>query len=199
MVKGISVLLVISRMQVVLWARGPGFPGIHVQVLFLISLRILGMQRRGDGKDCAHLPPKEWGVRWACLAIFFLDLGWVRFALEMPGTCSRTQQAWGVSGWTVQPKGPVHWHWHWSVLIGCIVRAHGQTFGRYTPSAPPPNTHTHHRTTTTTTTTHTHTSSPPRPPPPLPTTTRRLTQECPFSVCAFLVEPQQEAITMPAR
>ena len=29
-------------------------------------------QRRGDGKDCAPLPP-EWGARWACLAIFSLD------------------------------------------------------------------------------------------------------------------------------
>ena len=32
------------------------------------------IQRRGDGKDCALLPPKEWGVSPACLAIFFLDL-----------------------------------------------------------------------------------------------------------------------------
>ena len=33
------------------------------------------IQRRGDGNDCAPLPPKEWGVRWACFAIFFLALG----------------------------------------------------------------------------------------------------------------------------
>ena len=39
------------------------------------SLRTQGIQRRGDAKDCAPLPPKEWGVRWASLAIFFLDLG----------------------------------------------------------------------------------------------------------------------------
>ena len=26
------------------------------------------------GKDCAPFPPKEWEVRWACLAIFFLAL-----------------------------------------------------------------------------------------------------------------------------
>ena len=37
-------------------------------------IRIQGIQRRGDGKDCAPLPPKEWGLRWARLAIFFLDL-----------------------------------------------------------------------------------------------------------------------------
>ena len=60
-VKGFLLLLVISRMQVVLWARGSGLPERHVQVLFLISLRILGIQRRGDGKDCASLPPKERG------------------------------------------------------------------------------------------------------------------------------------------
>ena len=46
----------------------------HVQVHLLMSFRIQGIQRRGDGKDCAALPPKERRVRWACLAIFFLDL-----------------------------------------------------------------------------------------------------------------------------
>ena len=35
-----------------------------------------------DGKDCAPpLPPKEWEVRWAYLAIFFLDLELGDFAL----------------------------------------------------------------------------------------------------------------------
>ena len=34
--------------------------------------RIQGIQRRGDGKDCAPLPPKERGARWACLAILGL-------------------------------------------------------------------------------------------------------------------------------
>ena len=37
------------------------------------------------------------GVRWACLAIFFLALGLgVRFALGMPGTCLLREQAWRV-------------------------------------------------------------------------------------------------------
>ena len=67
-VNGSLVLLVISWMQVVIWENGSA--GRHVQVY-----RIQGIQRRGDGKDCAPLPPKERGVRWACLAIFFLDLG----------------------------------------------------------------------------------------------------------------------------
>ena len=29
----------------------------------------------------------------------------------MPGTGLRREQAWGASGWSVQPKGPVRWHW----------------------------------------------------------------------------------------
>ena len=41
----------------------------------LMTFRIQGIQRRGDGNDCAPLPPKEREVRWACLAIFFLALG----------------------------------------------------------------------------------------------------------------------------
>ena len=43
--------------------------------------RSLGTQRRGDGKDCFPLPPKEKGERWAYLAIFFLALGLGDFAL----------------------------------------------------------------------------------------------------------------------
>ena len=37
------------------------------------AFRTRGTQLQGDGKDCAPLP-LEWGVRPACLAIFFLDL-----------------------------------------------------------------------------------------------------------------------------
>ena len=55
------ILLVISWMLVVLWVKESGLPERHVQVSFLMSLRNLGTQRRGDGKDCAPLPPKEWG------------------------------------------------------------------------------------------------------------------------------------------
>ena len=47
----------------------------------LFRTQILGTQRRGDGKDCAPLPPLERGERWACLAIFFLALGLGDFAL----------------------------------------------------------------------------------------------------------------------
>ena len=69
------LLLVIFWMQVVTEVKGTGLPERHVQEQLLISFRILGIQRRGDGNDCASLPPKEWRVRWACLAIFFLALG----------------------------------------------------------------------------------------------------------------------------
>ena len=109
------LLLVISRMLVVLWEKGFGLPERHVQVLFLMSIRIQGTQRRGDGKDCAPLPPMEREVRWASLAIFFLALG-------LGEVC--TGDAWNVlleargSGWSAQPKGPVHRHW--SILFSCM-------------------------------------------------------------------------------
>ena len=46
----------------------------------------------------------------------------------------------GGTGWSVQPKAPVHWH---RSMFKCMLRAHGQTRARWT----------HVRTTTTTTTT----------------------------------------------
>ena len=70
------VLLVILLIQVVTWENGSGLPGRLFQVHLLMLFQIQGIQRRGDGKDCAPLPPpEERGVRWECLAIFFLDLG----------------------------------------------------------------------------------------------------------------------------
>ena len=43
-------------------------------MLHQLAFRTRGTQLQGDGKDCAPLPPNEWGVRLACLAIFFLEL-----------------------------------------------------------------------------------------------------------------------------
>ena len=75
-VKDGMLLLVILQMQVVILVEGSSLPGRHVQVyLLFVFLRIRNIQRRDDGKDCAPLPSKEREVRWACLAIFFLDLG----------------------------------------------------------------------------------------------------------------------------
>ena len=54
-VNGSLVLLVITLIQIVIWVKGSGLPGRHVQVNLLMSFRILGIQRRGDAKDCA--PP----------------------------------------------------------------------------------------------------------------------------------------------
>ena len=91
-VKGSLLLLVISLMKEVTRVNGSGLPGRHVQVHLLMSLRIQGIQRRGHGKDCAPLPPKEWGVRSASLAVFFLDLGlgevlhWERLEPALGGT-----------------------------------------------------------------------------------------------------------------
>ena len=73
-VRGRLVLLVILLIEVVTWQNGSGLPRRHVQEYLLRAIRIQGIQRRGDGKDCA-LPPKEREVRWECLAIFFLALG----------------------------------------------------------------------------------------------------------------------------
>ena len=53
------VTLVILLMKEVTMANGSGLPGSHVQVHLLMSFRIQGIQLRGDGKDCAPLPPKE--------------------------------------------------------------------------------------------------------------------------------------------
>ena len=95
--------------------------------------------RRGDGKDCAPppLPPKEWGVRRACLAIFFLDLGLGDFLhrrhLEpafggnrrrgIPaGQSSRRDQCTGTG----------------SFQLDASVCAYGQTCAHYIPSEPQP-------------------------------------------------------------
>ena len=56
----------IMLIMMLIWGRS-GLLRRHVQVYFFMSIRIQGIQRRGDGKDCASLPPKEWGVRSACL------------------------------------------------------------------------------------------------------------------------------------
>ena len=70
----VNVSLVLLVIILILGNRS-GLPRRHVQVYLLMTFWIQGIQRRGDGKDCAPLPPKEWEVRWACLAIFFLALG----------------------------------------------------------------------------------------------------------------------------
>ncbi len=74
-VKDSLLLLVISLMEEVTQVNGSDSPERHVQVHLHMSFQIQGIQLRGDGKDCASLPPKEWEVRSASLAIFFLDLG----------------------------------------------------------------------------------------------------------------------------
>ena len=46
-------------MLVVIVVKGSGLPGRLVQVHFIMSFRIQGIQRQGDGKDCA--PPSSEG------------------------------------------------------------------------------------------------------------------------------------------
>ena len=96
MVKDSLFLLVISWMQVVTRVRGSGFPGRHVQVHLLMSFRIQGIQRRGDGKDCAPPPSSEGeGSEVGVPRNLFPRLG-VGDILHpgTPGTCSRRHQAW---------------------------------------------------------------------------------------------------------
>ena len=58
------------------------------------------------------LPPKEWGVRLACLAIFFLDLelGEVFAPWDAWNLPSEGKGVGFLAGWSVQLKGSVHWH-----------------------------------------------------------------------------------------
>ena len=52
-----------------------GLPGRLVPEHWYTTIQIQGIQRRGDGKDCAPFLRRRWVVRWACLAIFFSRLG----------------------------------------------------------------------------------------------------------------------------
>ena len=130
---GLSLLVILSMQVVSSVGRRSGLPGRHVQMHLHIVIRIQGIQRRGDGKDCAPLPP-EWGVRWACLAIFFLDLG-------LGEVC--TGDAWnlpsegtGLGGFGLVSEAE---DWHWSVLISCMfVGVLGQTRTPFVLSAPQP-------------------------------------------------------------
>ena len=78
-------------------------------VLYQLAFRTRGTHFQGDGKDCAPLPPKEWGVRSVNLAIFFLELELgEEFALGDAWNLLPEGKGVGPSGWSVQPKGSVH-------------------------------------------------------------------------------------------
>ena len=91
MARGYPVLLFISWMTAVPLVKGSGFPGRHVQVLLLMSFRIQGTP---NAKEMEQIGPpflcREWGVRWARFAIFFL-------ALELGEVCTwgRLEPAFG--------------------------------------------------------------------------------------------------------
>ena len=70
------LLLVIHWMRVVTWLKESVQPEKHMLVFHRFTIRTRGTQLQGDGKDCAPLSLKEWEVRPACLAIFFLELEW---------------------------------------------------------------------------------------------------------------------------
>ena len=110
-VKDSLLLQVISLMVEVTRVNGSGLPGRQVQVHLLMIFRIQGIQRRGDGKDCAPLPPKEWESEVGVPRNLFLDLGlgevlhWERLGPAFGGNRRRD-----FSGWSVQPKWLVRWH-----------------------------------------------------------------------------------------
>ena len=101
------LLLVIHLMREVTWFRLTR--KTHVSVP---SVNNPDPQLQSDGKDCAPLPPKEWGVRPACLAIFFLELelGEVFAPGDTRNLPSGGKGVGFLTGWSVQPKGSVHWH-----------------------------------------------------------------------------------------
>ena len=63
-----GLLLLVFLRLVIIWVKGSGLPERHVQVFLFTVIQTRGIQRRGDGKDCASLPPKEWGVSWVSFA-----------------------------------------------------------------------------------------------------------------------------------
>ena len=69
------LLLVIFWMKVVTRVKGTGLPGRHVQVHLLMTFRI----QASNAEEMENIAPpflrRSWGVRWASLAIFFLDSG----------------------------------------------------------------------------------------------------------------------------
>ena len=103
-------------------------------------------------------------MRWACLAIFFLDL-------ELGETCTwgRLEPAFGGnrrkgSGWSVQPRGLAHWCWPFLKNNACCV--HVWIDMRVQPTSAPP------------------------PPPPPPRQSRHLRSRCsPLELQDFLRAP----------
>ena len=75
-------------------------------------------------KKIAPFLRREWGVRWACLAIFFLALGLGEVLhLGTPGTCLRREQRRVFSDWSDQPKGLVY-ALTWTDTFSLLHRLH---------------------------------------------------------------------------
>ena len=129
MVNGSMVLLEIILIMMLIWGRaGSGLLRRHVQVCIFVIMQSGSRASNAEEmeKDCDPLRFRgSGGVRSACLAIFFLELGLGEFFA--PGDAwnllSRGYRHRGILGWTVQPKGSVHWHW--SILVSCTVHTPG--------------------------------------------------------------------------
>ena len=94
-VKDSLLLLVISWMKVVTRVKG-----------VRLTRKTLPGVSSHDIPDPGYPTPRRWkrlrppssvgeGVRWACLAIFFLDLGLGEVFVGTFGNCFRREQAWG--------------------------------------------------------------------------------------------------------
>ena len=108
--RGVLLPLIISWIVEVTFGNGSGKPGRHVLVHFHLLIRIQGIQRRGDGKDCASLPPKELGSEVGVprnVFLLVLDEVCIRGSLETSFGGNRLRVPAGQS----IRRGSVHWHW----------------------------------------------------------------------------------------
>ena len=115
LVKGMILLLVTLQMLVVIVVKGSGLPRRLVQVQLLMSIPDPdpGTQRRGDGKDCAPPSSEGEGGEVGVPRNLFLRLGLGDDFLAPGDAWNLPSEGTGVgvfAGWTVQPKGPVHWN-----------------------------------------------------------------------------------------
>ena len=137
LVKDMLSLLVIFWMQVVIWVRGSSLPERHVQVLFLMSFRILGTQRRGDEKIAPPFLRRSGRLGGRASQSFSSPWGWVNFCtwgcLEIALGGNRRRGFFRL----VSPAEGVSALALTLFKLAACVRADGQTPPRYILSAPP--------------------------------------------------------------
>ena len=138
-IKDSLLLLVIYWMIVVTRVKESGLPGRHVQVILFMVFWTRVIQPRRDGKDCASLPPKEWGRTSQSFSSTrgWVILHWGRLEPAFGGNRRRFFPA-GQSSRSDQCTG------HWSVLIRCTY-ARVSTETRALFPGPLHSHHNHHK------------------------------------------------------